>query len=102
MAPTHPVANSAQVVKSLRILPKDNLAMVAESVRYLKANGLSVFLDAEHFFDGYTASPGYSLAVLRTALEAGADGVVLCDTNGGSLPWEASHSPKSRPCCLLS
>jgi 2-isopropylmalate synthase len=63
-----------------------NLALCAESVRYLKQKGMEVFFDAEHFFDGYRANPEYALKVLAAAAEAGADALVLCDTNGGALP----------------
>ena len=64
----------------------ENLAMIRDTVAFLKANGREVFYDAEHFFDSYREDPEYSLATLRAAAEAGADLVVLCDTNGGSLP----------------
>jgi 2-isopropylmalate synthase len=64
----------------------ENLCMIADSVRYLKANGREVIYDAEHFFDGYEADPAYALQTLAAAAEAGADVLVLCDTNGGSLP----------------
>ena len=60
--------------------------MVADTVSHLRAEGQRVFLDAEHFFDGYRSDPGYALEVVRTATEAGADVVALCDTNGGMLP----------------
>ena len=66
----------------------ENLAMVADTVRYLKAHGRQVFYDAEHFFDGYKANPSYALECAAAAQEAGADVVVLCDTNGGTMPWE--------------
>jgi 2-isopropylmalate synthase len=69
----------------------ENLAMLADSITYLKAHGHKVFLDAEHFFDGYKANQGYALQCVRVAAEAGADGVVLCDTNGGSLPHEVAE-----------
>ena len=65
-----------------------NLAMVSESVAHLRAEGQRVFLDAEHFFDGYRANRGYALEVIRVAAEAGADVIALCDTNGGMLPDE--------------
>ena len=65
---------------------KNNLAMIGETIAYLKRHGLEVFFDAEHFFDGYRANPDYALAALRAAGEAGADCLVLCDTNGGSVP----------------
>ena len=70
---------------------EENLAMIAESVRYLKAHGRQVFYDAEHFFDGYKANPEYAVATVRAANEAGADAVILCDTNGGALPWEVGE-----------
>ena len=64
----------------------ENLRMIADSVGYLKAQGREVIYDAEHFFDGYRANPGYALRTLAAAEEAGADVLVLCDTNGGTLP----------------
>ncbi|MCI0397356.1 MAG: citramalate synthase [Chloroflexi bacterium] len=67
---------------------EENLAMIAESVAYLKAQGKEVVYDAEHFFDGYKAKPEYALLTLKVAAGHGAGVVVLCDTNGGSLPWE--------------
>jgi 2-isopropylmalate synthase len=68
----------------------ENLAMVAESVEWLKKAGCTVFFDAEHFFDGYHADPAYAVAVCQAAADAGADAVVLCDTNGGMLPHVVS------------
>ena len=65
---------------------EENLRMIADSVRYLKTMGRQVIYDAEHFFDGYRADPAYALQTLAAAAEAGADVLVLCDTNGGSLP----------------
>lgn len=67
---------------------KENLLMIKESVAYLKANGVSVIFDAEHFFDGYKANFEYAKKVLEAAKEGGAICLVLCDTNGGSLPFE--------------
>jgi len=64
----------------------ENLTICAESVRYLKHKGMETIFDAEHFFDGYKANPEYAMKVLTAAAEAGADALVLCDTNGGSLP----------------
>jgi 2-isopropylmalate synthase len=61
--------------------------MIADSVAFLKAAGREVVYDAEHFFDGWRADPGYALATVGAAAAAGADWIVLCDTNGGSLPW---------------
>jgi 2-isopropylmalate synthase len=65
---------------------EENLAMVRDSVAFLKQQGKEVVYDGEHFFDGYRADPEYALATVRAAAEAGADWIVLCDTNGGSLP----------------
>ena len=66
----------------------ENLAMIGESVAYTKGHDKEVIYDAEHFFDGYKANPDYALATLRAAFTNGADVLVLCDTNGGALPWE--------------
>ncbi|MGH3665736.1 MAG: citramalate synthase [Egibacteraceae bacterium] len=74
------------VIEALRTTRDENLAMVADSVALLGAEGRRVFFDAEHFFDGHTADPGYALDVVRAAAAAGAECVVLCDTNGGTLP----------------
>lgn len=67
---------------------EENLAMISDSVRYIKDRVETVFFDAEHFFDGFKANPEYALAASRAALDSGCDAVVLCDTNGGSMPWE--------------
>ena len=66
----------------------ENLAMIGESVRYLREQGRRVFYDAEHFFDGYKANREYALATIGAAAAAGAEFVILCETNGGALPWE--------------
>jgi 2-isopropylmalate synthase len=66
----------------------ENLVICDESVKYLKSKGLEVIFDAEHFFDGYKANPDYSIKVLQAAANAGADALVLCDTNGGWLPQQ--------------
>ncbi len=71
---------------------EENLGMIADSVRFLKASGLTVFLDAEHFFDGFKTNPDYSLRCLIVAAEAEADCLVLCDTNGGALPDEVTRA----------
>src|SRR5438477_1198 len=65
---------------------EENLAMISDTVAYLKKHGREVLYDAEHFFDSYKDDPEYSLATLKAARDAGADLLVLCDTNGGSLP----------------
>ncbi|WP_018290918.1 citramalate synthase [Verrucomicrobium sp. 3C] len=70
----------------LRVTPEDNLAMIRDTVSFLKACGKEVIYDAEHAFDGYQDDPDYALDCLTVASKAGADWVVLCDTNGGSLP----------------
>jgi 2-isopropylmalate synthase len=75
-----------QVTEALRTTLDENLAMVRDTVEHLRGEGQRVFFDAEHFFDGYRANPAYALEVVRTAVEAGADVVVLCDTNGGMMP----------------
>ncbi|HUQ22010.1 MAG TPA: citramalate synthase [Gaiellaceae bacterium] len=70
----------------------ENLAMVSDSVAFLKSNGREVVVDAEHFFDGYRSNRDYALAVLQAAADAGANWLVLCDTNGGSLPSEVAEA----------
>ena len=74
------------VKKVVRVTRKENLAMIADSVAYLVGKGKRVLFDAEHFFDGYEIDAGYALETLRAAAAAGAERLVLCDTNGGSLP----------------
>lgn len=76
------------VREALRTTPDENLAMIDDSVRYVRSRGVEVVYDAEHFFDGWTVNPEYALATLRAAERAGASVVVLCDTNGGRLPHE--------------
>lgn len=72
------------VKKALRISPEENLELIADSVAFMKNNGKEVIYDAEHFFDGYKADPDYALRTLQAAENAGADTLVLCDTNGGT------------------
>ncbi|RED56228.1 citramalate synthase [Cohnella lupini] len=69
----------------------ENLAMIYESLAYVKNSGMEALFDAEHFFDGYKANPEYALAALKKAKDAGAAWIVLCDTNGGTLPGEISE-----------
>ncbi len=76
-------ASLYQVTEILETTPEENLAMIADTVRYFKQLGKTVFFDAEHFFDGFYGDPDYSLQCLVTAARAGADALVLCDTNGG-------------------
>lgn len=83
------VVGKASVVHVRDILHtslEENLAMVAESVEWLRAQGMRVFFDAEHFFDGFIADAAYAIEVLQAAANSGAEIVVLCDTNGGNLP----------------
>lgn len=73
---------------ALQTTLEENLAMIYDSIAYLKQQGLEVIFDAEHFFDGYKNNPEYAVSVLKKAHEAGADWLVMCDTNGGTLPHE--------------
>jgi 2-isopropylmalate synthase len=75
-----------QVTEILRASPEENLDMIAETVSYLRGKGRRVIFDAEHFFDGWISNGEYALATLAAAAEAGADTIVLCDTNGGAFP----------------
>lgn len=75
------------VTQGLRVSLDQNLALIADSIAFLKKYG-EVFYDAEHFFDGYKADPGYALQTLQAAADSGARTLVLCDTNGGTMPWE--------------
>jgi 2-isopropylmalate synthase len=79
------------VATALGISQDENLEAIAESVAHMVAQGREAVFDAEHFFDGYKANPAYALACLRAADEAGARWIVLCDTNGGTLPTEIGH-----------
>jgi 2-isopropylmalate synthase len=78
------------VREALRTDLDEAVAMVRDSVAFLAAEGRRVFFDAEHFFDGYRSNRGFALAVLRAAEEAGAERLVLCDTNGGMLPFDVA------------
>jgi 2-isopropylmalate synthase len=79
-------ASPLHVEKVLRVSREENLAMIGESIAFLASAGKRVLLDAEHFFDGYALDAHYALECLRVAAQAGVERVVLCDTNGGSLP----------------
>jgi 2-isopropylmalate synthase len=83
-------SHDRHVQMALRTTLAENLAMIRDTVEHLCREGLRVFLDAEHFFDGYRDNRDYALEVVRTAGEAGAELVALCDTNGGLLPQEIS------------
>src|SRR5206468_1628060 len=79
------------VTDALGISLKKNLELIEDSVAFLKDKGRHVFYDAEHFFDGYKADPEYAVATLLKAQEAGAERIILCDTNGGTMPWEVKR-----------
>ncbi len=83
------------VTDVLEVTLAENLRMIASSVRYFKQLGKEVIYDAEHFFDGYKANPEYALETVKAASDAGADVVVLCETNGGALPWEVEDITRS-------
>ncbi|MBI3812555.1 MAG: citramalate synthase [Nitrospirae bacterium] len=76
------------VTDALGISLKKNLELIADSIQYLRSKRKRVFYDAEHFFDGYKANPDYALRTLKEAEAAGAGCIILCDTNGGTMPWE--------------
>lgn len=79
-------SHDEHVYRALNTTLEENLAMVTDTVSYLVSEGRRVFVDCEHFFNGFRANPGYALEVIRAAAEAGAELAVLCDTNGGMLP----------------
>ncbi len=79
------------VTEVLRTTGEENLAMIRDTARYLKENGKEVVYDAEHFFDGYKDDADYAISTLRAAKQGGADIVVLCDTNGGTMPDEIAR-----------
>jgi len=84
-------SHTGHVERALRTTLDENLAMVRDTVRLLRDEGRRVFLDAEHFFDGYRLDRAYALAVVEAAAEAGAEVVALCDTNGGMLPGQLAE-----------
>ena len=77
---------------ALRTTLEENLAMIRDTVEFLRAEGRRVFVDCEHFFNGYLDNPGYATEVVQTAWDAGAEVVVLCDTNGGMLPHQVGET----------
>ena len=81
-------SSDLHVTRVLETSLEENLAMIADSISYLKEHGRTIFLDAEHFFDGFKSDAEYALQTVRVAGEAGAECVILCDTNGGALPDE--------------
>jgi len=76
------------VLEILRTSLEENVNMIHDSIKFIKSNGRQAFYDAEHFFDGYKDDPKYTMETLKAAEEAGADCIILCDTNGGSMPGE--------------
>jgi 2-isopropylmalate synthase len=83
------------VTAGLQTTQEENLAMIDDTIRFFRSQGRRIIYDAEHWFDGYKANPDYALQTLATALAAGAEWLVLCDTNGGTLPHEVSAIVKS-------
>ncbi|HJE51137.1 MAG TPA: citramalate synthase [Tessaracoccus flavescens] len=79
-------SHDEHVFRALRTTLEENLEMVRDTVEFLTSQGKHVFVDCEHFFDGYRANPDYAIQVVQTAHDAGAEVVILCDTNGGMLP----------------
>ena len=79
-------SSSFQAVEIIRSTREENLQMIAETLDYLRGEGCRIIFDAEHFFDGFRDDPDYSIKVLQTAAEHGAETLVLCDTNGGAMP----------------
>ena len=84
-------SSTLHVTEVLRTTREQNLLMIGESVAFLRSQDRRVIYDAEHFFDGYKDDPAYAVDTLRAAIEGGAEIVVLCDTNGGSMPWEVKR-----------
>jgi 2-isopropylmalate synthase len=78
--------------KVTRVAPDENLAMIAESIAFLRSHGKRVIYDAEHFFDGFRDDPGYALACVEAAVDAGTENATLCDTNGSSLPSQVGEA----------
>jgi len=88
-------ASAYQTEKIIKTSLEENINMISDSIEYLKKNNKEVFFDAEHFFDGYKDNPKYSILCLKTALNAGAKRIILCDTNGGTLPSEIYEITKN-------
>ncbi len=84
-------SSTLHVREVLRVSPEENLRMIGETVEYLRQSGRRVIYDAEHFFDGYRDDPEYAVETLRAAAAAQPEAIVLCDSNGGSLPWEVEQ-----------
>lgn len=84
-------SSTLHVAHVLQTSLDENLRMIEETLRYLREAGRRVIYDAEHFFDGYRLDAGYALETLQAAVRGGAEVLVLCDTNGGGLPWQVEH-----------
>jgi 2-isopropylmalate synthase len=84
-------SSTLHVERVLETTREENLRMITDSVAYFKARGKEVVYDAEHFFDGYRLGQQYALATIQAAAAAGADWIVLCDTNGGTLPDQVAE-----------
>jgi 2-isopropylmalate synthase len=84
-----------QVTHALRTTLDENVAMIHDSVKFLRSKKLDVIYDAEHFFDGYRANPDYALKTLQAALDGGASNLTLCDTNGGSIPSQITEAVRA-------
>lgn len=80
-----------QLKEALKISAEENLAMISDSIKLVVKKNKTAMFDAEHFFDGYKANPKFAIEVIKTAYQAGARWIILCDTNGGSLPWEVKE-----------
>ncbi len=76
------------VTEALETTLETNLELIGDSIAFLRSKGRQVFYDAEHFFDGYKTDPAYALKTIEAAVKAGAERIILCDTNGGTMPWE--------------
>lgn len=88
-------SSDLHVINVLKTTLDENLNMIADSIRYLKSQGMIVFIDAEHYFDGFKSNSNYALKTLEVAAKAGATCLVLCDTNGGALPDEITKAVKA-------
>jgi 2-isopropylmalate synthase len=86
---------SLHVTEVLRTTAEENLRIIEQSLAHLKGAGRRVIYDAEHFFDGWRADPAYALETLRAAVRGGAETLVLCDTNGGSMPWQIAEAVRA-------
>jgi 2-isopropylmalate synthase len=76
------------LINALKISEQENLLMIKDSIQLIKSKNKEAIFDAEHFFDGYKSNPEFAIRAIKTAFDAGARWIVLCDTNGGTLPWE--------------